>query len=103
MDHLLQQGIAKERIFSCCDPSFLEDVLSATNGEGVDVVLNSLSGQMMHASWNCVADFGTMVDLGTRDITSKGQLPMNVFDANRTFATLDISKIIERKPSIIQG
>jgi hypothetical protein len=28
---------------------------------------------------------------------------MNVFDANRTFATLDISKIIERKPSIIQG
>ncbi|KAL2855595.1 hypothetical protein BJX68DRAFT_216696 [Aspergillus pseudodeflectus] len=103
MDHLLQQGIAKERIFSCCDPSFLEDVLSATNGEGVDVVLNSLSGEMMHASWNCVADFGTMIDLGKRDITSKGQLPMNVFDANRTFATLDISKIIERKPSIIQG
>jgi NADPH:quinone reductase-like Zn-dependent oxidoreductase len=103
MDHWFQHGVAKERILSCRDPSFTENFLSATNGEGVDVVLNSLSGEMLHVSWKCVAEFGTMIDLGKRDLTSQEQLPKNVFDANRTFATVDISKIVQKKPSIIQA
>lgn len=43
-------NIPRERIFSSRTPKFLQDVLRETGGRGVDVVLNSLSGELLHAS-----------------------------------------------------
>jgi NADPH:quinone reductase-like Zn-dependent oxidoreductase len=51
-------GIPRERIFHSRDASFLPDVLRETNGRGVDVCLNSLSGELLHASWKCIAPRG---------------------------------------------
>ena len=52
-------GVPRERIFNSRDDSFASDIMRVTNGAGVDVVLNSLSGDLLHASWKCVAEFGT--------------------------------------------
>lgn len=43
-------NISKEHIFSSRNPSFLPDVMRETKGKGVDVVLNSLSGDLLHTS-----------------------------------------------------
>lgn len=51
-------GVPRERIFNSRDDSFARDIMRVTNGAGVDVVLNSLSGDLLHASWECVAEFG---------------------------------------------
>lgn len=42
--------IPRDHIFNSRDASFLPGILKATNGRGVDVVLNSLSGELLHAS-----------------------------------------------------
>ncbi|KAL2846914.1 hypothetical protein BJY01DRAFT_213165 [Aspergillus pseudoustus] len=102
-NHLVQLGVTKERIMSCRDSCFVQDILAATNRAGVDVVLNSLSGELLRASWDCVAEFGTLVELGKQNRVSQGQLAMNPLGTNRTFAAVDIVKIIEKKPAIIQG
>ncbi|KIA75578.1 polyketide synthase [Aspergillus ustus] len=102
-NHLLQLGVSKERIMSCRDSSFLQYVLAATNGAGVDVVLNSLSGELLRASWECVAEFGTLVELGNQNRVNQGQLAINPVGTNRTFAAVDIVKLIEKRPAIIQG
>jgi NADPH:quinone reductase-like Zn-dependent oxidoreductase len=60
-------GIPRNRIFNSRDSSFLKDVMDATNGSGVDLVLNSLSGELLSASWKCVAPDGAMVEIGKRD------------------------------------
>lgn len=52
-------GVPRERIFNSRDDSFASDIMRATNNAGVDVVLNSLSGDLLHASWKCVAEYGT--------------------------------------------
>ena len=52
-------GVPRERIFNSRDDSFASDIMRVTNGAGVDVVLNSLSGDLLHASWKCVAAYGT--------------------------------------------
>jgi NADPH:quinone reductase-like Zn-dependent oxidoreductase len=52
-------GVPRERIFNSHDDSFASDIMRVTNGAGVDVVLNSLSGELLHASWKCVAAYGT--------------------------------------------
>ncbi|KAL5050179.1 hypothetical protein BDW71DRAFT_195088 [Aspergillus fruticulosus] len=101
--YLVDIGIPQDRIFRSRDNTFLHDVLAATGGRGVDVVLNSLSGELLHASWQCVAEFRTMVELGKRDFIGKGHLAMEAFESNRTFTGVDLGLICERRPDIIRG
>lgn len=61
-----------------------------TGGRGVDVVLNSLSGKLLHTSWQCVAPFGKMVELGKRDFLSNGRLDMAPMIQNRSFIGFDL-------------
>jgi NADPH:quinone reductase-like Zn-dependent oxidoreductase len=60
-------GIAKDHIFSSQDSGFVDGILAATHGAGIDLVLNSLSGDLQSASWKIVASDGAMVELGKRD------------------------------------
>lgn len=96
----LQQvfGIPRDHIFNSRDSSFLPGILAATNGRGVDVVLNSLSGELLHDSWRCVAKFGTMVEIGKRDFIGKAELAMDRFENNRTFVGLDHTELWAHKP-----
>ncbi|KOS17128.1 Lovastatin nonaketide synthase [Escovopsis weberi] len=99
-EYLTQQhGIQPSRIFNSRDSSFLADVMNATDGRGVDVVLNSLSGELLQASWRCVAEFGTMVEIGKRDFQRRATLAMAPFEANRTFTGLDLRQIVMQCPS----
>jgi NADPH:quinone reductase-like Zn-dependent oxidoreductase/aryl carrier-like protein/NADP-dependent 3-hydroxy acid dehydrogenase YdfG len=86
-------AIPLERIFRSRDTTFLDGIMQSTNGKGVDFVLNSLSGELLHASWKCVAPGGTMLEIGKRDAIGRGQLPMGPFDENRTFTSVDVSKL----------
>lgn len=93
--------IPRDRIFNSRDTSFLPSVLRETGGKGVNVVLNSLSGELLHSSWKCVADFGIMVEIGKRDFVGNGMLAMNLFENNRTFVGLDLSQICFYQPDAI--
>ena len=65
--------------------------MKITNGRGVDLVLNSLSGELLHTSWQCVAEFGKMLEIGARDIIGKANLRLDLFSRNRSFFGVDIS------------
>ncbi|RDL36343.1 Uncharacterized protein BP5553_05695 [Venustampulla echinocandica] len=91
-------GVPRDRIFHSRDDSFVADVLRATDGTGVDVVLNSLSGELLHASWKCVASEGCMLDLGKRDFLGRGRLAMYPFADNRAFFGIDLAALIVTQP-----
>ncbi|KAF2158800.1 hypothetical protein M409DRAFT_71433 [Zasmidium cellare ATCC 36951] len=91
-------GIERSHIFNSRDSSFLPDVMAATKGRGVDVVLNSLSGELLEASWKCVAEFGTMIEIGKRDFRRRAKLAMEAFEANRTFVGLDLFQVAFKQP-----
>ncbi|PYI31307.1 putative polyketide synthase [Aspergillus indologenus CBS 114.80] len=93
--------IPRSHIFHSRNPSFVRDVMEATNGRGVDVVLNSLAGDLLHASWTCVAEFGVMVEIGIRDFRRKAKLSMELFEANRTFAGLELKEISRVRPWMV--
>ena len=88
--------IPRNRIFNSRDDSFLSGVLRETQGEGVDIVLNSLSGELLHASWKCVAPFGKMIEIGKRDLMGFGKLDLNPFLANRSYCCVDLDAFRER-------
>ena len=47
--------------------------MEATSGQGVDVVLNSLTGDLLRSSFEACADFGRFIDIGKRDIDNNGR------------------------------
>lgn len=94
-------GIPETNIFSSTDNSFVADVMHVTEGRGVDLVLNSsLSGELLHASWKCVAEGGNMVDLSGKDAAGNGALKMGGFDGNRSFHGLDLGSLVSNKPAV---
>ena len=80
-----EYGIPEDHIFNSRDLSFAKGIERATNGKGVDVVLNSLSGEALRLSWHCLAKFGRFVEIGKADIFANSGLDMEPFLANRSF------------------
>jgi len=101
VQHLMTNfRIPRGRIFNSRNTSFVEDVMRETGGKGVDLALNSLSGELLHATWRCVAEFGKMVEIGKRDIIGSGKLDMDVFLANRSYCCVDVDQLCSKKPEL---
>lgn len=88
-------GIPEDHILYSRDASFAEGIKRMTNGKGVDVVLNSLSGRLLVASWNSIAEFGRFVEIGRKDIDNRGSLPMFPFKRNAMFAGVDLAAFVD--------
>lgn len=73
-----------------------------TGGRGVDCIINSLVGELLDASWRIVADGGTMVEIGKRDIVDRNTLSMEPFDRNCSFQALDLSYTKDMTDSVIE-
>ncbi|KAB8208925.1 hypothetical protein BDV34DRAFT_189747 [Aspergillus parasiticus] len=88
-------GLTPDHIFNSRDSSFASSIKSITNGRGVDVILNSLLGELLHESWDCLADFGRFVEIGKRDLLDQGRLNMEMFSRGTTFTAFDMSMLAE--------
>ncbi|KAI4669515.1 Type I Iterative PKS [Alternaria viburni] len=92
-------GLADDHIFHSREASFVDDVFHATANRGVDVVLNSLGGELLQHSWRCTAPFGRFIDIGKADILANNTLEMGHFLRNVTFAAVDVAGMYaENKP-----
>ncbi|CAG2105028.1 unnamed protein product, partial [Medioppia subpectinata] len=83
-----EYNIPEERIFGSRDVLFKAKLLKLTNGKGVDVVLNSLSGEKLDASYECVANSGRFIELGRYDMIQNKQIGM--FDFARDIQFIGI-------------
>jgi len=72
-------------IFSSSDLSFVEDVMDSTNGLGVDLVLNSLAGELLRASLKCLKTNGKFLELGKADMAQASSLSLGIFWKNISF------------------
>ncbi|KAF5984768.1 putative polyketide synthase [Fusarium bulbicola] len=93
--------IPRSHIFSSRDASFATDLLRETGGKGVDVALNSLSGELLHTTWKCITKWGTMVEISKRDLLQNAQLDMSPFLQNRNYCCLDVDQLRAERPEVI--
>ena len=91
-------GIPADHIFSSRDTSFAAAIMDVTQGKGVDVVLNSLAGTLLQESFNCLAPFGRLVELGKRDFELNNSLAMEAFTRAVSFSSVDVIALGEQKP-----
>jgi NADPH:quinone reductase-like Zn-dependent oxidoreductase len=95
-------GIAEQNMFFSRNASFAEQVMARTKGRGVDVILNSLAGEQLRHSWNCIAPFGRFLEIGKRDMALNTRLEMNPFFRNVIFASIDLILIRDQRIGILQ-
>jgi NADPH:quinone reductase-like Zn-dependent oxidoreductase len=95
-------NIPENRILYSRDNSFGPAIRRATGDEGVDVVLNSLAGDLLRESWDCLAPFGRFIEIGKADITKNSRLEMLKFEHNVTFASVDLTKVAKFRPKLMK-
>ena len=93
-------GLPADHIFSSRTTAFREGILRMTDNQGVDVVLNSLTGEQFRESCNCMASFGRFIEIGKRDLLANAKMDMGFFVKNITFSSIDLMLVGQLKPSL---
>ncbi len=91
--HLRALGV--EHISDSRSLRFVDDVRAWTDGEGVDIVLNSLAGELLTASLGLLRPYGRFVEIGKRDIYGDTALGLLPFRHNLQFTALDLGKMVD--------
>ncbi|KAL9078526.1 MAG: hypothetical protein Q9157_002549 [Trypethelium eluteriae] len=93
--------IPEDHIFNSRDMTFAKGILRMTKGRGVDVVLNSLAGEALRKTWECIAMFGRFIEVGKKDILANSGLEMMPFLRNVTFASVNLEHMYRHNPSMM--
>ena len=94
------RGIGISHVMDSRSLDFTEQTRAATQGEGVDVVLNSLSGAAIRAGMETLRPFGRFVELGVRDIHSDAPLGLAPFRHNVTLSAVDLIGLQRARPDV---
>lgn len=87
--------VPRDHIFSSRDTDFAHALKNKTAARGVDVVLNSLSGEMFRESCNTIAKFGRFIEIGRKDFLDDVLMPSKFLLDNITFSLVDLAQIID--------
>ncbi|KAL2863130.1 uncharacterized protein BJX67DRAFT_384987 [Aspergillus lucknowensis] len=94
-------SIGESHIFSSRNADFVNGVKRLTDNEGVDVILNSLSGDGLTASWEIIAPYGRFIEIGKRDILGHHSLDMYHFEKNVSFSAIDVARMVKERPVLV--
>jgi len=97
--HLKSQGI--QHIFNSRTLDFADQILTATEGEGVSVVLNSLAGEAIDQNLVALAPKGRFLEIGKADIWSAEQMTQQRPDVD--YQVIDLVDLTARQPKRIQA
>jgi acyl transferase domain-containing protein/NADPH:quinone reductase-like Zn-dependent oxidoreductase/acyl carrier protein/SAM-dependent methyltransferase len=73
--------------------SFADELLADTDGEGVHVVLNCLSGEAINANLTVLKPFGRFLELGKRDFFSNSKIGLRPFRNNISYFGIDVDQL----------
>lgn len=94
-------GIA--HVFDSRSLAFADDVRAVTDGEGVDVVLNFLSGEAVGTSLGLLRPFGRFVEIGKRDFLDNNKMGLRPFLDNLSYFALDADRLLSGRPDLVRS
>jgi phthiocerol/phenolphthiocerol synthesis type-I polyketide synthase C len=89
--------LGAEHVFDSRSGAFVDDIRRVT-GDGVAVVLNSLSGEAMERSIGVLRPFGRFVELGKRDYVGNTHIGLRPFRRNLAYFGVDLDQILLDEP-----
>jgi acyl transferase domain-containing protein/acyl carrier protein len=95
----LLRDMGIEHVYDSRSIEFAEQIRKDTDGYGVDVVLNSLTGPAQSAGINLLSFGGRFVEIGKRDIYGDTRMGLFPFRRNLTFYAVDLGLMSVTHPA----
>jgi acyl transferase domain-containing protein/short-subunit dehydrogenase len=92
------EALGIEHVFDSRSMAFAEEIMRATHGEGIDMVLNSLTGEAIPQSLGLLRDDGRFLEIGKRDIYEDMRLGLSPFKRGLSFSHIDIARLVRERP-----
>ena len=89
-----------ERVLDSRTLLFADHIRELTAGEGVDVVLNSLSGAAMRSSLQVLKPFGRFIELGKRDFYEDAKVGLRPFRNNISYHGVDADQLLAERSDL---
>jgi myxalamid-type polyketide synthase MxaB len=96
----LLESMGVKQIMNSRSLDFAEEIMSATNGKGVDVVLNSVSGEFIANSIAVLNKHGRFIEIGKQGIWSSEEVAQ--IAPSIDYSIVDLWQITQDKPELIQ-
>jgi phthiocerol/phenolphthiocerol synthesis type-I polyketide synthase C len=97
------EALGVRHVFDSRTLHFADAILERTGGEGVDVVLNSLTGPAIARSLSLLRPFGRFVEIGKRDIYADSKLAMAPFRNHLSYFAVDLLRLAAERPTLLGG
>jgi len=94
----LLSGLGLEYVGDSRSVQFADEILSATDGYGVDVVLNSLAGEAIRRGVALLAPGGRFIELGKKDVYADASLGLAALAQSASFSVVDLSLNLRLQP-----
>jgi phthiocerol/phenolphthiocerol synthesis type-I polyketide synthase C len=98
-EHLHALGV--QHVSDSRSLAFADEVLTATDGDGVDVVLNSLTGEAIAKGLAALRPYGRFLEIGKRDIYGHGRLRLWQLRHNASYIVIDLAQLIMDRPAYV--
>jgi NADPH:quinone reductase-like Zn-dependent oxidoreductase/acyl carrier protein len=98
-EYLHSMGI--EHVLDSRTLTFADEIKALTNGEGVDVILNSLAGEAITKGLAILRPYGRFLEIGKRDIYDNSRLGLQPFQKNLSYFAIDLDRMTRERPAVI--
>ncbi|MBU2720770.1 SDR family NAD(P)-dependent oxidoreductase, partial [Acidithiobacillus ferridurans] len=89
-----------DRVYDSRSLDFAEAILRDTGGAGVDVLLNSLSGEAIRRNLQVLRPFGRFLELGKRDFYENTAMGLRPFRNNLSYFGIDADQLLLGRPAL---
>ncbi len=89
-----------EHIYHSRSLAYADEVMAATEGRGVDVVLNSLAGEAVLRNFQVLRPFGRFLELGKRDFYENSRIGLRPFKNNISYFGIDADQLMNERPEL---
>ncbi len=80
--------------------AFADEIRRDTAEEGVDVILNCLAGEAIHANLSILKPFGRFLELGKRDFFANSRMELRPFRNNISYFGIDADQLLIKQPAL---
>lgn len=91
-----------EHVMDSRSIDFIDDIDRITEGKGVHVVLNALSGEALQRGLDVLAPGGRFVEIGKRDIYADTALGLKVMRRNISLFAVDMARLSDDNPDVLK-
>lgn len=92
--------LGADHVFNSRTLDFADDIMRTTNGEGIDVVLNSLAGEAVTKNLEILRPFGRLLELGKRDFYENNRIGLRPFRHNIRYFVVDADQVMALRPDM---